>query len=373
MRSGNLPARYETHTHAKYTETTATLSSSDTTMSVANAQYWPTSGTVWVRNDTQSEFLTFTGRSNTQLTGLSRTTAGATLTFAVTAGSPVITGASTSGVMVGQYVNGTGIPPGAYVVSIVPNVSVLLSTAAFTTGASVSVQFAPLGQTTAQTFTYSSTYPTQVQLHAPSFSPTISHWGTSVIMDGRYDDDKSFVFTNGMTTALAVAAGARNALMSFRVSPSVSNGIPGAQIGTREIVNRMQMVLRQLDLLSAGTFLITIVLNGRVSSSTPTWSNVGGSSLAQYINHSSATTIAGGETIYGFYTNSSGGSTNLTTTSQELALVRDLGNSILGGGTSASQTGFYPDGPDIVTIMAQNVGASSANIFGRLSWTEAQA
>lgn len=373
MRSGNLPARYETHTHAKYTELTATLSSSDTTMSVANAQYWPTSGTAWVRNATQSEFVTFTGRSNTQLTGLSRTTAGATLTCGATAGSPTLTAASTSGLMVGQYISGVGIPPGAYIVSIVPNVSILMSRAAFTTNASLSVQFAPLGQTSAQTFTYSATYPTQVQLHAPSFSPTISHWGTSVIMDGRFDDDKSFVFTNGMTSSLSVTNGTRNALMSFRIAPSVSNGTPALQLGQREITNRMQMVLRQLDLLSGGAFLITIVLNGRVSSSTPTWSNVGGSSLAQYINHTSATTIAGGEIIYGFYTNASGGSSNLTTTSMDLPLVRDLGNSILGGGTSASQTGFYPDGPDIVTIMAQNVGGSTSSIFARLSWTEAQA
>jgi hypothetical protein len=248
-----------------------------------------------------------------------------------------------------------------------------MSTAAFSTNASISVQFAPLGQTTPQTFTYSATYPTQVQLHAPSFSPTISHWGTSVIMDGRYDDDKSFVFTNGMTTALSIAAGARNALMSFRIAPSVSNGTPALQLGQRELTNRMQMVLRQLDLLSAGTFLITIVLNGKVSSATPVWANVGGSSLAQYVNHTATTTIAGGETIYGFYTNSSGGSTNLTTTSQDLPLVRDLGNSIIGGGTSNPTTGFYPDGPDMVTIMAQNVGASSSNIFARLSWTEAQA
>jgi hypothetical protein len=192
-------------------------------------------------------------------------------------------------------------------------------------------------------------------------------------MDGRFDDDKSFVFTNGMTSALTISAGATNALMSFRVSPTVSNGIAGSGFGSREIINRMQMVLRELGLLSGGQFLITLVLNGVLSSATPNWTNVGGSSLAQYINHSAGTTITGGETIYGFYTNSSGGSTNLTTTSQDLPLVRDLGNSIVGGGVAAATSGFYPDGPDIVTVMARNVSASSATIFGRMSWTEAQA
>jgi hypothetical protein len=57
----------------------------------------------------------------------------------------------------------------------------------------------------AQSFTYSATAPVAVELHSPSFSPTISHWGTSVIMDGRYDDDKSFVFTQGMTSTLAMS------------------------------------------------------------------------------------------------------------------------------------------------------------------------
>ena len=31
--------------------------------------------------------------------------------------------------------------------------------------------------------------------NAPDFSPAIFHWGTSVIMDGRFDDDKAYLFT----------------------------------------------------------------------------------------------------------------------------------------------------------------------------------
>ena len=33
----------------------------------------------------------------------------------------------------------------------------------------------------------------------PGFGPSLFHWGSSVIMDGRYDDDKSLVFTYGQT------------------------------------------------------------------------------------------------------------------------------------------------------------------------------
>jgi hypothetical protein len=125
--------------------------------------------------------------------------------------------------------------------------------------------------------------------------------------------------------------------------------------------------------LSGGVFLIRIVLNGTVSNTTPNWASVGGSSLAQYINHGSNTSVSGGETIFSAFTNASGGITNFTTTSYDLPLVRDLGNSILGGGGPIPNVGVYPDGPDIITIVAQNLSGLPTQIFSRLSWTEAQA
>lgn len=400
MRSGNLPARYENHTHAKYTELTATLDASNTvSMAVANATYWPNSGIVWVRNDTQSEFIKYASRSNTSLIGLTRTGQGNLVaTISTTAGSSTLTMTDTTGISEGMYIqsnNASGlwiVPPDSFVVSVTTNAAIKSSKAALQSTVANVAAIVSSGMSAAQTFSFSTTTPVQVQLHAPAFAPTISHWGSSVIMDGRYDDDKSFMFTQGMTTGLSVAGAATNVLQSFRVSPSVHNGIPGAQ-GTRELINRMQMVLRQLDMLSAGQFLVTLVLNGTINAGASVaaqpWLNVGGSSLSQYINHSTATTISGGEVIYGFFTNSSGGTTNLTTTSQELPLVRDLANSILGGysgqnsiyGSSNSTitaiTGaaaVYPDGPDVVSVVVRNLTPSTAfNIFSRMSWTEAQA
>lgn len=437
MRSGNLPARYECSTFGRVSLLTATLSNSDTTINLNDHTNYATAGTIWVRNNSQSEFINYTGKSqvasltgttvsgsnvitmasttgvvvgqavqgtgiqygstvqsiatNTSvtlsqvclfsatstilfgptLTGLTRAQTGGTLTFTTTSGSPVMTGASTTGVQIGQYVTGSNIPPGTYVISFVTNTSVTLSDGATGSG-SISVTFNPMGQTTAQTFTFSATAPVVIESHAPEFSPTISHWGTSVIMDGRFDDDKSFVFTRGMTTALSVTNGFNNAIMSFRIAPTVSNGITASTLGTRELINRMQMVLRNLDCFSNGQFLITLVLNGTVSSATPNWISQGGSSLAQYIIHTAATTITGGEVVYGFFLNTAGGA-NFTTTSFELTLLRDLGNSILGGGAATSNTGIYPDGPDIITIMAQNIGTGASNILARVSWTEAQA
>lgn len=373
MRSGNLPARYETNTFSKYAILANTATSGATTIDISDTSGWPSAGTLLLRNGSQQEYINYTGITGNTLTGCTRGQAGATQTVTTTANSAVLTSANTVGVQIGQYVTGTGITPGTYVTNFTTNTSVNISLAATASG-SISAIFAPMGQT-AQTFTYSATAPTAAELHAPVFSSTISHWGTSVIMDGRYDDDKSFVFTRGMTTSLSISTSATNALMSFRISPSVSNGITGTTLGVREIINRMQMVLRQLDVYSNGAFLITLVLNGTVSSATPNWTAVGGSSLAQWIPHSAGTTITGGEVIYGFFLNppSTVGGNSYVTTQQELSLVRDLGNGILGGGTAVGNTGIFPDGPDVVTVVAQNVGSGASSINARLSWTEAQA
>ena len=379
MRSGNLPARYETGTFAPYTYLTATLDFANTTAYVNSTAAFSNTGTLWVRNAANTEFITYSGKTSNTFTGLIRGQRGAnSVIFNTTANSITLTGADTTGIQINQYVFGNNIPNGAYVTNLVPNTSVNISLAATATGTALAI-FAPMGNT-AQTFTYSSTAPTQVQLHSTQFAPALSHWGTSVIMDGRYDDDKSFVFTQGMTTSVNVTstflpAGAQPgmALQSFRVSPSVGAGVAGNAIGARELVNRMQMVLRQLDILSGGVFLISVVLNGTVSNVAPQWASVGGSSLAQYINHTANTSVTGGEVIFSTFTNASGGAATFTTTSLDLPLVRDLGNSILGGGSPVPNTGVYPDGPDIVTIVARNLGTIPTQIFSRLSWTEAQA
>jgi hypothetical protein len=140
----------------------------------------------------------------------------------------------------------------------------------------------------------------------------------------------------------------------------------------------MQLVLRTLDISLNYTnstlpnVLIKANLNG-VPSSGVTWTNAVGnvantvnSSLAQIADYGGGTvTVSGGETTGGFFVNG--------TSTTDLALVRDLGNSILGGGTAVANTGIYPDGPDVLTFTATNVGSVAVNLFGRISWTEAQA
>jgi len=326
MRSGNICARYEANTLPVFTTLNATLASSNvTSLTVASTTGFPTSGVLMLSapgNTTSAiEYVRYTGLTATTFTGLTR-----------------------------GVTNLTG--PGG-----------------LTSG----------GGAAATTFTYSATAPIQVALFANQFSSTVSHWGSAVIMDGRYDDDKSFIFQAGQTTALAnLGAGASAALLSIRLAPSVDSGITGV-LGARDLINRMQLTLRQMDIVATGTaaiFRVELVLNGRIGGSgAGAFASAGGSSLAQIASHATAspfTNVTGGETILSFFIYTP------SVVQQDLNLVRDLGNSILGGGFNntvpTTTVNLYPDGPDVVTIKITNVSAVTTNtIASRISWTEAQA
>jgi hypothetical protein len=319
MRSGNLPARYEEHNFCPSTILTQTLNSGDATIFVSDASIFPPAGTVRVTTpgNTSSatiEYIQYNTRnlSANTLTGLSRAQTG-----------------------------GNGV---------------------------------------AQTFTYAAQAPTQVELVGTSGGTAssnvppamaISHWGSSVIMDGRFDDDLNFVFNAGPPGAQSIGSGARNGIISLRLAPSVDSGRTGL-LGVREIINRMQLRLRSMDILTNSATVgirVEVILNGRILAGGATaWQNVGGSSLAQIAYHPPGVQIVGGESVFGFF--HYGGSSY-----QDLTQVRELGNSTLGGGTanvgSTTSANLYPDGPDVLTVVVTpNAGA---NIQSRLSWTEAQA
>ena len=369
MRSGNLPARYETTANPPFTYMAASLSNVGTTMTVNSTTGFPNSGTLACFNQTHGwEYVNYTGKTATTFTGLTRQQTGnASLALTIAAGSNDGTVVSASGLQVGQRVNATDVPDGTFIQEI-SGTNIKLSAAV--TGANPTVNVVPMGTNAALAWTYSATNPIGVELAFPTYAPSISHWGTSAIMDGLYDDDKSLVFTYGSTSAVAVAAGATNTLLAIRVSPSADNGT-SAGFGERELVNRMQLVLRALDVTTttaSANLLITAVLNG-VPSSARTWAKpyTVTSSLAQVADYGgTVTTVAGGEVTGGFFVGTGANSI-------DLGAVRDLGNSVLGGGGTQTTTGIFPDGPDVVHVLVRNLGAVSVNVFARLSWTEAQA
>jgi len=326
MRSGNICSRYEANTFAQYTNLSATLSNSNTTsLSVVSTTGFPSSGTLVITapgNTTSAiEYVNYTGLTATTFTGLTRAVTNLTGPGGLTAGG---------------------------------------------------------GNGTAQTFTYSATAPIQVTSFPAQFSSSLSHWGSAVIMDGKYDDDKSYIFQAGLNTPLSnLGANTSAAVLSIRIAPSVDSGITGL-LGARDLINRMQLTLRQMDVVATGSaaiFRVELILNGRLGGTgAGAFAAAGGSSLAQVATHSTsgATTINGGESILSFFVYTP------SVVQQDLILVRDLGNSILGGGTSTTvPTGvlnLYPDGPDVVTIKVTNVSAVTTNtIASRISWTEAQA
>jgi hypothetical protein len=379
MRSGNLPARYETNTIGVYTSLTATLAASGTTATVADTSLFPPSGTIMIQNPagTAYEYANYTGKTATTFTGLTRgITTSSPATVVTTSGSVTITGASltTAAVQPGMFVLGPGIPDGTFIISVATGVSAVLSQAATASG-TVTITVLAMGAVN-PTHTFSATAPIAVYGHTPQFSPLISHWGSSVVMDGGFDDDKSFVFTTGMTSPISVGTANTNALMSLRIAPSVDNGITST-LGLREIVNRMQLTLRSVGVRSDGNFLVQLYLNAVLGGATNSFGQPTNnpSSLGQIVIHPATTTVTGGEVIYAFYTDGSGGG-SYSTTAQDITLIRDLGNSVIGGGTNnfANSSGqSYPDGPDVLTVVVTNLEGAARNATARIAWTEAQA
>lgn len=365
MRSGNLPGRFESMNYGPYSRmvagTTATrgstLSSTDTTMYIENAVGWPTTGYIMVADNTNEELMYYSG-----IGSYNSTVRGYPLTGLVRRTSYSIAGINAAG---------------------------SFNASAYTfTGTSSSVSFAPDASVGG-----SGTAQVGIQYIQNTVAPVVSHWGVSVIMDGRYDDDKSIIFTAGMNRYISCQAGVQRPLVAIRIAPSVDSGI-GRNFGIREIINRMQLTLNGMGVYSQGQFLVEGILNpqtilstGATALATTDWQtiSVGSGSLAQvyYFDGSSAYaasaatatgSFTGGDRIFGFYTENSGG-TNFSATTVDLAKVRDLGTSILSGdGAAGNINPGFPIGPDILLISARLLEPSGTkSIACRISWTEAQA
>ena len=447
MRSGNLPGRYESGTMALVTTVTETIEISDQVINVKDTSAFPNSGTLLIRSGAEYEYVNYSSKTNTSFLGVVREKNGATTNITIPAGSNTGTVASISGLQVGQRVISSAFPDNTYLSEINGN-TVKFNTAALTTNP-LSAIFVPMSGATARQFVYIATSPVSVELAFPTYSASISHWGTSVIMDGKFDEDKSLLFTFGQTNYINIpesttvtapvtgtagskiisvtsttnyrigmvvndqtngfqngstivsinelsntlelslpitenitgqsavfTGGNTKALFSIRVAPSVDNGI-AATFGQRELINRMQLTLRTLGVTTRtadSNMLVTAVLNGIPTGST-NWTNavrnspvLFNSSLAQVADYQNATTptiVLGGESTGGFYVQG--------TESVDLDTVRDLGNSILGGGGNTTSTNVYPDGPDVLSIVVTNLSDSAIDVLGRLGWSEAQA
>ena len=319
MRSGNMCAHYESNGVAPTTYLTGTLASATTTggvIAVADTSGFAPSGSVKIQAAGQTgviEYVTYSAKTATTLTITARAQTG--------------------------------------------------------------------GQVSAQTFTYSATAPVSVEYATPDTVASLSHWGSSVIMDGSFNDDKSLIFNYG-TTKLQTSTSLTQLcpILAIRIAPAVDNGTTGL-LGTKEIINRMQLQFVELGIYATAPLLVNLVLNGFTATATfsggfvspvTTGTDATTSSLAQVAaNTLNSVTLRGGESVAAAFTNTNG------QTTLDLSQVRDLGNSILGGGTSnvvpTSPANTYPDGPDILYVCVTSLTGVATDVYARLSWKEAQA
>jgi hypothetical protein len=121
---------------------------------------------------------------------------------------------------------------------------------------------------------------TGVTLVSCTATPTISHWGSALLTDGLFDEDRGYIF-NYAATGLSVSTAKQTAFM-IRLAPSVSNALVG-DLGERDLLNRAQLLLNEVAVTTdtgSGTVVIEGVLNPRNYPANPsniTWTGLASS------------------------------------------------------------------------------------------------
>jgi hypothetical protein len=308
MRSGNIPVRYESINESCIAALAEDITDSQTTIPLDDASRFPTAGgTVLIEN----EIVTFTGISGNTLTGCTRSAshqffvAGSTRSF--TAGDAA------------AHTKDNG------------NQSVILISS--------------------------------------TVAPILSHWGSSMILDGGFDSDRGYFFNYpelGVSLAAAGESGDSKTVMFIRLAPSVSNSISGA-LGERELVNRATVLMQKLQYQSDQPLQIYGILNPlNIMASSLTWQAVNQVALGSQPSFAEVagthTTVAEpGEQIF------SALGSNAGVEELDLSKLKEISNSVIGGDDT------FPDGPDVLAIVVKNLGSSAATVNTNLFWSEAQA
>ena len=214
---------------------------------------------------------------------------------------------------------------------------------------------------------------TSVILVSTTCAPTLTHWGSALLMDGNFDSDRGYYFNYQFNNTTTLSVGANPLELFFlRLAPSVSNGIIG-DIGIRDLLNRAQFLLQQLDVSPIGpngTINIQAILNpSGFDYSTFNWvpiNSTGQGSQPSFTQvavkpPTGSYVIGSGERIFSMV--AVGGATS----SINLASLKELNNSLIGGSR------MFPDGPDTLMIIAQAFNQPITTAVVNLFWSEAQA
>ena len=204
-------------------------------------------------------------------------------------------------------------------------------------------------------------------------SPTLSHWGSSLIMDGGFDQDRGYIF-NYQRTGLVLTTTTQTAFL-IRLAPSVSNSQVG-DLGSKDLLNRSQLLLQQIAVQtynasgtpSAGSIIVEGILNPSNFTSA-TWSalnllSAGGqpslTQVATSVVWSAGSAAVPGEQVFAF------SATPNSDNRLDLLELKELTNNPFGG------VGAYPNGPDVLAVNIRIIqGTGSGTVL--LRWSEAQA
>ncbi len=107
---------------------------------------------------------------------------------------------------------------------------------------------------------------TSVRLFSVTTSPDLNHWGSAVILDGRFDNDRTYQFTYNLAN-LNVLGTTVQTLFMMRLAPAITNAITG-ELGSKDLINRAQLLLQNMYVNVADTaatlkprFLLQAILN----------------------------------------------------------------------------------------------------------------
>ena len=304
MRTGNSAVRYQAINESARDRLATAMNSSVTSVVLYDASRFPsTGGTILIEN----EYINYTGKAGNTLTGCTR---GASFSMFVGGSNKTFSGGAAASHAVG---NGY----------------------------------------------------TAVTLITCTCSPIVNHWGSSYIMDGGFDSDRGYYF-NYAATGISLTSGQSKTAFFLRLAPSVSNSIAG-QFGDRDLINRAQLLLQQLQVQGDQSVQVYGILNpGNIDASSLTWNAVNTVALGSqpsFAQVSTSTTTAATPGEQNFSTlGQPGGFAQI-----DLSNLKELTNSAIGGYSN------YPDGPDVLAVVVKNLSATTSNTNINLFWSEAQA
>ena len=253
MRSGNLPVRYEVTNEGATAKLAADMTDAQTTLTLDNAEFFPPEGGIVYIDN---ELISYGSVSGNQLLDLNREA---------------------------SLVN-------------------------FNAGAQRTYTAGPAATHTART---------GVVLVSNTITPLISHWGSSFITDGNFDEDRGYIFSYQESLEIGTT---KQTSFLIRLAPSVSNAIVG-DLGDRELLNRAQLLLQGIEVTSdsdttGGSIVVEGILNPQNYPENPeniTWTELG--SLAQGGQPSFAQTAAGSSVNW---------STGTTTTTSTATIASNI-------------------------------------------------